>query len=117
MVRFGARTCIFAITYSNTLCVYIDVKDGIDKPKAARIIEHQVTKRNLKFRLYETDAGLHGYCTSKTFRHEDSRSWSRLQGMHCDEIYIAFSAFRGFSVRVSPKTYIRFIPLTGGELC
>ena len=61
------NTRIFAICFANILCVDIDEKQGIDKEKAAELVQKYAESHGLTFRLYETDRGMHAYCTSKTF--------------------------------------------------
>eukprot|EP00927_Polykrikos_kofoidii_P047796 TRINITY_DN4207_c0_g1_i1.p1 TRINITY_DN4207_c0_g1~~TRINITY_DN4207_c0_g1_i1.p1 ORF type:complete len:599 (-),score=79.65 TRINITY_DN4207_c0_g1_i1:20-1816(-) len=103
VVLFDPRVCIFAIVFSNILCVDIDEKDGVSKADAARLIEQTAKEKRLMFRLYETDAGMHGYCTSQTFHHTKEATWTLMKEMSCDEMYVAFAAFRGFASRISPK--------------
>mmetsp|Transcript_112856 Transcript_112856/g.319229 ORF Transcript_112856/g.319229 Transcript_112856/m.319229 type:complete len:409 (+) Transcript_112856:117-1343(+) len=103
VVRFGPRKCIFYISFANILAVDLDVKDGITKEGAAVRIRRVAEKRGLKMRLFETDDGMHGYCTSRTFDCRDAETWAVMAEMSCDECYVCSVAFHGFATRLSPK--------------
>lgn len=105
VVGFDPRTCLLYITFSNILCVDIDEKDGLEKEEAAQIIEKEALREGLTFRLYETDRGIHAYCTSNTFYFRDQATLSLMDKMMCDKYYIGFVGCRGFSMRVSPKAF------------
>mmetsp|Transcript_65962 Transcript_65962/g.121720 ORF Transcript_65962/g.121720 Transcript_65962/m.121720 type:complete len:578 (+) Transcript_65962:98-1831(+) len=106
VLGFDPRASIFTITYPNILAVDIDVKDGTPKEVAAQIVKDHADQRGLTFRLYETDRGMHAYCTSETFNFRDEQTWKLMKDMQCDLYYIAFVAFRGFAMRLSPKPYV-----------
>eukprot|EP00928_Gymnodinium_smaydae_P011541 TRINITY_DN14246_c0_g4_i1.p1 TRINITY_DN14246_c0_g4~~TRINITY_DN14246_c0_g4_i1.p1 ORF type:complete len:519 (+),score=77.68 TRINITY_DN14246_c0_g4_i1:157-1713(+) len=104
IIRFDPRKCILAMSFANVLCIDIDEKDGMSKREASELIRKKATSKGLKFRLYETDHGLHAYCTSKIFGSKERETWSLMEDMHCDQFYIACSAVNGFSYRLAPKT-------------
>lgn len=104
-IRFDPKKCILAMSWANILCIDIDEKDGMSKHQAAQWLSSQADRRKLKFRLYETDHGIHAYCTSRRFFFKDREAWSLMADLECDEYYIAFCAVNGFSVRLSPKTF------------
>lgn len=65
--------------------------------------EARFRKTPLAFRMFSTDNGMHGFCTSHTFPH-NSLDTQRLGVSMCsDPAYIAFSRLRGFSLRLTPK--------------
>lgn len=105
LLTFDPRKRIFAICFANILCVDIDEKQGIDKEKAAELVQKYAESHGLTFRLYETDRGMHAYCTSKTFDFREEETWDIMHEMKCDLHYIAFSANRGFCLRLSPKLF------------
>lgn len=105
LLTFDPRTRIFAISFANLLCIDIDEKDGCDKTTAAEVVERYAKSHGLTFRLLETDRGMHAYCTSRTFDPRESETWEMMRNLKCDLYYIAFSTFRGFSYRLSPKFF------------
>lgn len=69
--------------------------------------EARFRKTPLAFRMFETDNGMHGFCTSHTFPH-NSLDTQRLAVSLCsDPAYIAFVRLRGFSARLTPKVTTR----------
>lgn len=56
-----------------------------------------------KFRVYKTYNGYHAYCTSHFFPHNDLRTLQIMKRLKCDELYITFSYYTGFVVRLTPK--------------
>lgn len=56
-----------------------------------------------KFRVYKTYNGYHAYCTSHFFPHNDLKTLQIMKRLKCDELYISFSYYTGFVVRLTPK--------------
>lgn len=68
-----------------------------------RKIDRKSIFNSLTFRLFETQHGVHAFCTSHPLPYEDSRSLQLMMQLCCDPWYIAFSKFYGYSVRLTPK--------------
>lgn len=61
----------------------------------------------LAFRMFETDNGIHAFCTSHAFPHGGADSTRIMMAMCCDPAYIAFTELRGYSLRLTPKVTFR----------
>lgn len=59
--------------------------------------------KKITFRFYETDNGLHAFCTSQTFNHDNYTTHQIMLAMNCDPMYVAFVKLRGFAIRMTPK--------------
>lgn len=116
IIAFDLIKKIFYINFEDILMLDWDKKDGFNKNIVIKLIE-QYNKNNeenikkgkgiqgtsLTFRLYETDNGIHAYCTSHFFKKGRSKTNSIMNALCNDVWYTAFSSFRGFSIRLSPK--------------
>lgn len=61
-------------------------------------------RRNpLAFRMFETDNGMHAFCTSNTFPYPVQETQRLGISLCADSAYIAFVRMRGFSLRLTPK--------------
>jgi len=69
------------------------------------LIEATALSKGLKFRIYETDRGIHAYCTSRVFHFREKSTLMLMNDFKCDKFYTAFVAHRGFTFRISPKNF------------
>ena len=107
---------MFTIIFEDLMCMDIDVTDAsmsraaaqMAKEAAASQLADFAQERMLRFTVYETNKGLHAFCTSHRLKwdceatHQIMRSaiaW--IDGV--DKYYFAFSKTRAFSMRLSPK--------------
>eukprot|EP00928_Gymnodinium_smaydae_P020060 TRINITY_DN17746_c0_g1_i1.p1 TRINITY_DN17746_c0_g1~~TRINITY_DN17746_c0_g1_i1.p1 ORF type:complete len:407 (+),score=40.03 TRINITY_DN17746_c0_g1_i1:98-1318(+) len=108
------------ITFSCANILTIDI-DDVEKSLAVDQIEDFAERHDLTFRLFETDHGMHAYCTSKPFHWKDPSVRELMSEIEsCDRLYIAFVAHRGFSWRISPKLFSKLgrekrVPLSKEE--
>jgi hypothetical protein len=56
-----------------------------------------------KFSVYQTYNGYHAYCTSHFFPHDDLKTLQVMKKLQCDIVYITFTYYTGFVVRLTPK--------------
>jgi hypothetical protein len=61
----------------------------------------------LAFRMFETDNGMHAFCTSSTFPYPAQETQRLGVSLCADSAYIAFVRLRGFSLRLTPKVTAR----------
>lgn len=103
VLRLDPMSSMLTFTCANRLTLDID---DVDKRDAAKKMRRFARRNELTLRLFETDHGMHGYCTSKTFHWRDGEVQEIMSDLEdCDKLYIAFVAHRGFSWRVSPKLF------------
>eukprot|EP00929_Paragymnodinium_shiwhaense_P108826 TRINITY_DN75173_c0_g1_i1.p1 TRINITY_DN75173_c0_g1~~TRINITY_DN75173_c0_g1_i1.p1 ORF type:complete len:402 (+),score=62.61 TRINITY_DN75173_c0_g1_i1:138-1343(+) len=103
VLRLDPMGTLLTLTCANIFTVDID---DIEKPDAEKKIASFAKRHGMTFRLYETDHGMHGYCTSEAIHWTDPRVQELMEDLEgCDKLYTAFVKQRGFSWRLSPKLY------------
>lgn len=104
---------IFFVCFPQIFMVDFDEKDGIKKEDAVEIVNMYCEKlekdlnEKLTFRIYETDRGIHAFLTSHFVNPDDLGTLRAMLELRSDINYVAYSSFRGFCVRVSPKMTYR----------
>lgn len=98
-----------------------DVADGYEKDQPAKLVERYFQSEKImperlrlfktypRFKWYESDNGVHGYCISaplhfkENSRNQFPRPLELMRRLCIDGWYIAFCKYRGYSIRVGPK--------------
>lgn len=119
--RFGhdGLTHIFFLATYDILMVDFDIKDGIAREnvpamlerflarEAARPENDRITLSPMRFRLCDTDNGVHAFLVSHRISH-DSNAALAIQWQLCsDPWYMAYCRVAGFHIRMSPKVLVR----------
>jgi hypothetical protein len=57
----------------------------------------------LRFKIYKTYNGYHGYCVSRYCSHSSFATIQLMHKMKCDPYYMSFTKLNGFAVRLTKK--------------
>jgi hypothetical protein len=104
------RKMVF-INFGNLLMIDWDYSDCLNKDKIIKLTHKFIENleksllgiKNIAFRFYETDNGLHAFCTSHYFNHNNYVTQQIMLAMNCDPMYVGFVKLRGFAMRMTPK--------------
>jgi hypothetical protein len=123
VVGFDPERCMAFLVLGDILTIDWDFTDTMRTPEVTGLVvqflenlelfndEEDKAERDalkfrskpLAFRMYETDNGIHAFCTSHAFPHSGSDATRIMMAMCCDPAYIAFTQLRGYSLRLTPK--------------
>jgi hypothetical protein len=123
VLGFDPERCMAFLVLGDVLTIDWDFTDTMKRPQVVSLVRQFLTNlqlfedeedkaarealqfrsRPLAFRMYETDNGIHAFCTSHTFPHSGADATRIMLAMCCDPAYIAFTQLRGYSLRLTPK--------------
>lgn len=66
-------------------------------------VDYTKDKPHLKFWLYKSQGGVHGFLVSEEGKYQDEKYIQMMLDFDCDFFYIVFSYLRGWSVRLNKK--------------
>lgn len=89
---------MYYIKFYDVLCLDIDTQsfDAVQE-------KLNIYKNVLTFKIYKTKNGYHLYCVSRPFTFNDQMCYKLQTTFGCDKMYIRFSMYNGYKIRLSKK--------------
>ena len=104
---------VFSIGTKNILMIDFDESFLISKEDWMVNASEYVNKnRNLRFLIHETKKGIHAFLISEYLEFGD-KAEKIMRDLNSDDLYIEYSRFRGYFVRVTPKDKYDYISSPG----